>query len=156
MAPLETITMRTLFAVLLISGVAFAQAVTETFASAKLSGKEIRDIISAVEQSADDTPVSWEKELRVRRVDLGGGAGLVVRGTRLLCGATGNCEMWVFRKAKDRWVSLFEDPPIAEGFEFASAVTNGLKDLTVTANLSADTFQRTDYRFDGSVYRAQR
>ena len=155
MPPLETITTRTLFVVLLIGGVAFAQAVTETFANAKLSGKEIREIIAAVEQSADDTPVSWEKELRVRRVDLGGGAGLVVRGTRLLCGATGNCEMWVFRKAKDRWVSLFEDPPIAEGFEFASAVTNGVRNLTVTANFSADTIKRTSYKFDGSMYRVQ-
>jgi hypothetical protein len=45
---------------------------TDTFAAAKLSAKEIRQVLDAVEQSAYDTPDSWTKELRVRKVDLGG------------------------------------------------------------------------------------
>src|SRR5579862_6292723 len=100
---LNTMTTRTLCTALLFGAAAFAQTVTDTFAAAKLSGREVREIIAGVEQSAYDTPTSWETELRVRRVDLGGSSGLVVRGTSLLCGATGNCQMWVFRKTNEKW-----------------------------------------------------
>jgi hypothetical protein len=155
MAFLNTMTTRTLLTALLFGATAFAQTVTGTFATAKLSGREVREIIAGVEQSAYDTPTSWEAELRVRRVDLGGSSGLVIRGTSLLCGATGNCQMWVFRKTNDKWVPLFQDAPIAGRFDFGATVTNGVKDLTITANLSADTIKRTIYKFDGRVYKAQ-
>ena len=140
---------------LLIGHTGPAQTVTETFTTAKLSASEIRGIIAAVDQTAYDTPNSWEKELRVRKVDLGESRGLVVRGTSLLCGATGNCQMWVFRMTNDGWMSLFEDAPIAEAFAFGPSVTDGIKDLTITKNLSAQLIKRTRYRFDGTVYRQQ-
>ena len=109
-----------------------------------------------MEQSAYDTPDSWEKELRVRRVDLGSGPGVVLRGTALLCGATGNCQIWVFRKMDGRWVSLFgNEAPVAEGFQLGPNVTNGIKDLTISANVSADAGGRTTYRFDGKGYRTK-
>ena len=63
----------------------------DTFAAARLSAKEIHEIVEGVEPSAYDTPDSWNKELRVRRVDLGGSPGIVVQGSKLLCGGTGNC-----------------------------------------------------------------
>lgn len=59
----------------------------DTWAAAKLSPAEIQQITAAVEDSAFDTPDSWEQELRVRRVDLGGGPG-IAQGTKLLCGGT--------------------------------------------------------------------
>ena len=149
------IALRCLFTVLVIGCAAHTQTVTETFATAKLSATEIHDIIAAVEQTAYDTPDSWEKELRVGRVDLGGSPGLIVRGTDLLCGATGNCQMWVLRKINDKWVSLFEEAPIADAFTFGPSVTNEIKDLTVTTNLSADNVERTAYKFDGTLYREQ-
>jgi hypothetical protein len=132
-------------------------AVTETFSAAKLSPKEVKEIIAGVEESAFDTPDSWEKELHVRRVDLGGGPGIVVRGTNLLCGATGNCETWVFRSVNGKWVSLFDtdEAPLAESFQLGPGVTNGIKDLTISANMSVDSAKRTTYRFDGKVYRAK-
>jgi hypothetical protein len=71
----------------------------DTFAAARLSAKEIREIVAEVEQSAYDTPDSWESELRVQRVDLGACPGIIVQGSKLLCGGTGNCQTWVFRKA---------------------------------------------------------
>lgn len=75
---LATITTYTLPALLLIGYAAHSQTVTETFAMGRLSATEIHEIIAAVEQTAYDTPDSWENELRVARVDLGGSNGLVV------------------------------------------------------------------------------
>src|SRR5512141_2110585 len=88
----------------------------DRFAAARLSPRETQQIISAVEQAAYDTPDSWSSELRAKRVDLGDSPGLVLQGSNLLCGATGNCQMFVFRKVREKWVSLFEgeQAPLAE------------------------------------------
>jgi hypothetical protein len=148
--------MKALVALLLLASTASSQietiGATETFAAVKLSAPEVREIIAGVEQSAFDKPRSWESELRVRRIDLGAGPGLVVRGTKLLCGGTGNCQTWVFRKLNQRWVSLFNEAPIAEGFQFGPAVTRGIKDFTIVANLSGESAKRVAYKYDGKVY----
>ncbi len=47
----------------------------DTFAASRLSAREIHEIVEEVEQSAYDTPDSWEKELRVKRVNLGASPG---------------------------------------------------------------------------------
>jgi hypothetical protein len=65
----------------------------DTFATAKLSAAEVQDILKQVERSAYDEPNDWRNELRVRRVDLGSRPGLVLQGSKLLCGATGNCQL---------------------------------------------------------------
>jgi hypothetical protein len=126
----------------------------DTVAAAKLSTIEIDEIINAVKQSAYDVPKSWRGELRFRRVDLGIGPGIVVQGTSLLCGGTGNCQMWVFRKAGAKWVSLFKNDQtiLAEGFEFGPALKHHVKDLTVSTNFSADETRRVTYKFDGRRY----
>ncbi len=145
--------------ILLLCSAAVSQmqnlAPNETFAAAKVSAEEAREILAGVGPSAFDTPESWEKELRVRRVDLGASRGLVVRGNDLLCGATGNCQTWVFRNVNNRWMSLFDQAPLAESFQLGPAVTRGIKDLTISANWSAARSQRTTYQFDGKVYRAK-
>ena len=38
----------------------------------------------------------------MQRVELGGGPGLVVGGTKLLCGATRNCQTWMFLNWNNR------------------------------------------------------
>ncbi len=146
---------------LLFGGTALSQLQTvgphETFAVAKLSPKDIHEIIEGVQDTAFDVPDSWEKELRVRRVDLGGSRpGLVVRGTQLLCGATGNCQLWIFRRVDNKWMSLFGDhnAPVVESFQLGPSITHGIKDLTVVANLSAGVAKRVRYTFDGKSYRA--
>jgi hypothetical protein len=103
----------------------------DTFVASRLSAKEIHEIVEEVEQSAYDTPDSWQNELRVKRVDLGASQGVVIRGSTLLCGSTGNCQTWVFRKADNKWVSLFpkDHVPIAESFRLGPHVTAGIKDL---------------------------
>ncbi|HEX5235737.1 MAG TPA: hypothetical protein VFW25_10450 [Silvibacterium sp.] len=128
----------------------------DTLAAAKLSPTELHQILDAVEQSAYDTPDSWDDELRAKRVDLGESPGIVLQGRKLLCGATGNCQLFVFRKVNDKWVSLFagSEVPVVEGFRFGPGVTHGIKDLTVSSNSSAESSERITYKFDGQLYRA--
>jgi len=128
----------------------------ETLAAARLSVQELRRILEVIEESAYDTPDSWTKELRARRVDLGAGPGLVLQGTTLLCGGTGNCQLFIFRKVNDQWVSLFgrDQAPLAESFGFGPGVTHGVKDLTLATNSSAQPTQRVTYKFDGQIYRS--
>lgn len=70
----------------------------DTFRAAQLTKKEVEGLVRQVEDSAFDTADDWQSELRVRRIDLGRSPGIVIQGTKLLCGATGNCQTWVFRK----------------------------------------------------------
>ena len=154
-------------AVVLLSAVFFfaKPAVTEmqslgakdTFNAIGLPAKEVREIVEEVEHSAYDTPDDWKKELRVRRVDLGNNPGLMVQGSKLLCGGTGNCQTWVFRKADNKWMSLFPNDlaPIAESFRLGPGVTDGIKDFTIVANSSAEAGQTVTYKFDGKFYRVK-
>jgi len=143
-----------------VAALAFSQMQSldakETFAAARLSSQEAAEVIRAVSDSAFDIPDSWETELRARRVDLGTKPGLVLQGTNLLCGGTGNCQIFVLRKVNQRWTSLFgnEQAPIGEGYFFGPKATNGIKDLTVVANDSFDHSSRVKYRFDGVAYTA--
>jgi hypothetical protein len=129
----------------------------DTFRAAQLTKREVEELLRQVEDSAFDTADDWTSELRVRRVDLGGSPGIIIQGTKLLCGATGNCQTWVFRKAENRWISLFagDQVLIIEGFQIGSGATNGIKDFKVVANSSAETEERITYHFDGNFYRPE-
>jgi hypothetical protein len=129
---------------------------SDTFATAKLMQREVSQLIPALEQLAYDIPDSWNTELRAKRIDLGSSPGLVLEGTNLLCGGTGNCQIFVFRRVNDRWIPLFQgQAPICEAFTFEPGITNGIKNLTVAANQSAETAQRVTYQFDGKFYRSK-
>jgi hypothetical protein len=147
-----------LLSLLVVSTTALGQMdPKDPLAAAHLSAKEIREIIAGVKRSAYDMPKSWSAELRLRRVNLGNGSGIVVQGTGLLCGGTGNCQIWIFRKANINWVSMIADDQtiLAEGFSFGPAVTRNIKDLTIVTNFSAEESKRVTYKFDGSLYRAR-
>jgi hypothetical protein len=128
----------------------------DTFAAARLSPKDIQEIVAEVEQSAYDTPDSWESELRAQRVDLGVSPGIIVQGSKLLCGGTGNCQTWIFRKAGRKLISLMakDQVPIAESFSLGPNVTRGIKDFSISANTSADSGKNVTYKFDGKFYRS--
>ncbi|MCU1299207.1 MAG: hypothetical protein JWO91_3485 [Acidobacteriaceae bacterium] len=129
----------------------------DVFNSVGLSAIEVREIVEQAEQSAYDTPDDWKKELRVRRANLGNSSGLVVQGSKLLCGGTGNCQTWVFHKVDNKWVSLFPNDrvPIAESFRLGPGVGDGIKDFTIVTNSGAEAAQTVTYRFDGKFYRAK-
>src|SRR5437660_12792844 len=101
----------------------------DTFPAAALSSAEVKEIVKQVEDSAYDVADDWESELHVRHVDLGASPGLILQGTKLLCGATGNCQTWVFRRAHNNWILMFakDDVPIAEDFRLGPGVSSGIK-----------------------------
>lgn len=148
-------------AILVCAPLAISQMQTlgpkDTVAAARLSAKEIQEIVAQVEQSAYDTPDSWESELRVQRVELGTSPGIIVQGSKLLCGGTGNCQTWVFRKAAGKWICLMakDQVPIAEGFSLGPHVTAGIKDFSISANTSAESGKNITYKFDGEFYRVE-
>jgi hypothetical protein len=126
----------------------------ETFRAAKLTAAEQEQIINQVENSSFDVSDSWETELRVRRISLGQANGLIIRGTRLLCGGTGNCETWVFRQSSERWLNMFEQQAlIVSALGFEQEASGGIKNLLVSANTSAATERRILFKFDGKIYR---
>jgi hypothetical protein len=126
----------------------------ETFLAANLRAAERKQILEQVEATSFDVPDSWPSELRLRRLPLGEAEGLVIRGTRLLCGGTGNCETWVFRRSGGQWLNLFRQPaPVISGLGFTRETTGGIKNLYVRANSAAEKESRTLYKFDGEFYR---
>jgi len=129
----------------------------DTFHAAQLTEKEVEELVRQVQDSSFDTADDWQSELRVRRVDLGHSPGIIIQGTKLLCGATGNCQTWVFRKLDDRWISLFpiDKVPIVEGFHIESGVRHGIRDFKVVANFSAESERTITYHFDGKFYRPE-
>jgi hypothetical protein len=126
----------------------------ETLQQAKLSGLEVNQILAQVERTAYDTPASWQKELRARRTSLGSVNGLILEGTSLLCGATGNCQTWIFRLEGRSWVCLFRgQAPIADGFGFEQhTATKGIRNLVLSTHVSADETSYSVFTYDGQTY----
>jgi hypothetical protein len=125
----------------------------DTFSKAGLTQADQQQILKQVEITSFDVPNSWLSELRVARISLGTSAGLVVRGSQLLCGGTGNCQTWVFRRENSSWLNMFDgEAPVVSraGLVRQNA---GVRDLVTTAHLSAEREQWTQYRFDGHLYR---
>jgi hypothetical protein len=126
----------------------------ETFRAAHLTRAEREQILEQVQRTSFDIPDDWQSELRVRRISLGGSKGLVIRGTSLLCGGTGNCQTWVFRLSHDAWFNLFDDEaPIVSGLGFEHATTLSIENLLVRMNRSAQEELWILFKFDGRHYR---
>jgi hypothetical protein len=126
-----------------------------TFRDAAIPPSQIRQITAQIEKTSFDAPDSWEQELRIRRVAMGQADVLVVRGTSLLCGATENCQAWVFLRSQQRWRNLIQGPaPLASGLGFEERVSAGLKNLVLVTNAGRQKDRYTRYRFNGQFYRA--
>jgi hypothetical protein len=130
---------------------------TETLQQAELSVSEVKQVLGQVKLIAYDTPESWQEELRVRRVSLGSVDGLVLQGTSLLCGATGNCQTWVFRRIGTRWVCLFRgQAPVASGFGFEQQAKLGIRNLVLSSHVSSDETDYAVFTYTGRVYSSSR
>jgi hypothetical protein len=125
-----------------------------TFSRAGIPPAEVRQVVKQIGSTSFDMPNSWDDELRVRRMALGEADVLVVRGTTLLCGGTGNCQTWVFLRAKAQWRSLIAgDAPLASGLGFEDVDKGALKNLVLVANAGGQKDRYTRYRYDGRNYR---
>jgi len=94
--------------------------------------------------------------LRISRVALGQADVLVVRGTDLLCGATGNCQAWVLLRSRQQWRNLIVGVgPLASGLGFEGQVSNGFKNLVLVTNAGGQKHRYTQCRFDGQFYCAR-
>jgi hypothetical protein len=125
----------------------------ETVAAAHLTEAETRAIFDQLDKTSFDTPDSWNTEALARRVRLGNSDGLVIQGSKLLCGATGNCQIWVFRRTNDGWHNLFPgQAPLASTFGFEDAASNGLPNLVLETHLSAGVTRREVYTFNARSY----
>lgn len=152
----------------LFSGVAFAQNVKfpamnhltdgDSFRVARLTPSEQEQVYKEIETITSDTPPSWDAELRVLRVSLGGlEEGLVLQGTQVLCGKTGNCQTFILRRQADKWISMLqEEAPIASGFGIGPDSSKGIKDFVVASNTSAESENYVVYKWDGKHYQASR
>ena len=126
---------------------------SETLRAAKLAPSEQKQIFEEIEGVSFDLPDSWDSELRARRVSLGAVEGLVLQGTHLLCGGTGNCQTIVLRRANNKWVAMFQkEAPIGEGFAFLPESSNGIDNLVIATNDSVESSKYVIYRFDGRFY----
>jgi hypothetical protein len=71
-----------------------------------------------------------------------------------LCGATGNCEFWVYRVQGGRYEQVLETGLVRE-FGFLKATTNGLPDLVLWSHDSAQRYPGALWQFGGSVYESR-
>ena len=131
---------------------------TDTFVDSGLKSAARREIFDAVAVTAYDTPESWDAELRVRRERVGPWFIAVVRGTSLLCGATGNCQTWLFRLDGKHWVNVVAagQAPIVDALSLTRAGRGRPWRLMTRAHVSAEERRFTDYRFDGRTFQRTR
>jgi len=134
-----------------------------------LSHVDIAEISSVVKVSPD--------EILGRRVDIGDGTknGLVVSAnTSVLCGASGNCAMWLFCRIKGKWRPLRGDwgPDLyteSAAFAFVQPQQGGLDQLVLLnhwrageANVEVwwfdqakqEYFSNNNYCWDGAATKA--
>jgi len=126
----------------------------DTLAASKLPPEQIRELLDQVEATSFDTPDSWPVELRVRVVAIGRTRGIIIRGTSLLCGGTGNCQTWLFRYDKGHWLNLIEgEAPVIDSLMLTQGKNPDIPDLIAGANTSSSSDRYSVYVFHGKTYR---
>jgi hypothetical protein len=120
--------------------------VGNTFSKAGLSPHDRATIITTVKQRAFDTPPDWSSELVVRWTRVGTKKLLIIRGSDLLCGGTGNCQTWVLQRTNGKWLNRIPgDPPIIASL---SLRTDGAQsDLVGCRNQSVASSKCTSWHF---------
>jgi hypothetical protein len=126
----------------------------ETIRAAHLSVAETKEILEQIESTSFDVPESWESELLVRRQQIGGAEGLIIQATKSLCGATGNCQTWAFRRSAGKWLAMFEkQAPIVSGYAFGKERNDGIENFIGAGHISAQVSNYVVFTFEGKFYR---
>ena len=127
-----------------------------------LDDPTVAEIIGTIAgKGGEDMPTTkdMEEELLATHLDLGEGAenGLVVQGSEKLCGATGNCQMWFFRKLAGKWTQVkFEDDEgsgvLASMYAAVAPKHDGLYELILGSHFNAFEVPLAQLWFDGKKY----
>jgi hypothetical protein len=97
-------------------------------------------------------PIALRSVVKFVRLDRRGRVGIEVKTVSPWCGATGNCEVYVFD-------SRTADLLVKDGgwdFGFRQSTHHGVYDFYTRSNTSAGSGTRVEYEFDGEVYRRVR
>jgi hypothetical protein len=113
--------------------------------------KRILDTMFKDEEYEGDDREEILEQSTVERKRLGPGVriSLIVRGGGLLCGATGNCPIWIF---DPRGGELLLEAG-GDDMKLKSAIHEGMYDLEFPWNYSYCDGDIAHYRFDGKRYR---
>lgn len=126
----------------------------DTLAASELPAAQIRELLEQVEATSFDTPESWLVELRARIVASGRARSIIVRGTSLLCGGTGNCQIWLFRYDKGHWINLIEgEAPMVDSLKLTQGANQDMPDLIAGTNTSSTSDRYSVYVFHDKTYR---
>jgi hypothetical protein len=126
-----------------------------------LKPKEMTDLLSTLLSTSRHGPVAdlrspdaLEKEVLARHVDMGEGAenGLDVHGRGQLCGASGNCATWLFRRSHATTWQLVLDEQWPGAFAFIPPKHNRLSNLVLVMHLSADEAPTDIWQFNGTKF----
>lgn len=115
-------------------------------------------ISSQLRPQMDDFEINSEDQLRraaldtrIKMVDLNHAGILeVLAQSTVGCGATGNCEFWIFQKSRDGYRLLLAGE--AQTFTIQKSRTNGFSDIVLGMHGSATETGLTVYRYEGGVY----
>lgn len=93
-------------------------------------------------------------ELRIERVRIGPEKrGILVQGSAVcMCGATGNCDFWLF---DEDWngIRLVLKTTAIQSFDFEKSISHGYFDLILGSHDSASERYLQQFQFDGNRYR---
>jgi hypothetical protein len=107
-------------------------------------------IVAELNKAADKDgpPVTGAARVKFVRLNASGRTGIEVRAPNEWCGATGNCEVWIFDSKTSNLLAK------GDGWDyvFHRATHRGLFDFSVRLNMSAFSGTITEYQFDGNVY----
>lgn len=130
----------------------------DTFVQSGLRPAARKEILENVALTAYDRPESWEAELRVRHERVGPWHVAIVRGTSMLCGATGNCQTWLFRLDGSHWHNVIAagQAPIVDAISLTRAGRSRPWRLATRTRISAEESRFAGYRFDGRLFQRTR
>jgi hypothetical protein len=100
------------------------------------------------EELQDATSAALQSMVKLVRLDNQGRIGIMVKVAARLCGATGNCGVYIF-DGKTADVLVTDD---GWDYGFLRSMHHGVYDFYVRSNLSVDSGTRDEFQFDGRVY----
>lgn len=80
-----------------------------------------------------------------------GGSEILVSGKSCLCGATGSCPGWIYRKTTKGY-QMIMDVSYLQSLEYRKGFTNGYRDVKISDRIIFGDNSLNLYKFDGKKY----